>query len=40
MTGRKIIVDTYGGAVAHGGGRFQERIDKGRPFSGIICAAI
>jgi S-adenosylmethionine synthetase len=22
MTGRKIIVDTYGGAVAHGGGAF------------------
>lgn len=25
LTGRKIIVDTYGGAVAHGGGAFREK---------------
>ena len=26
LTGRKIIVDTYGGKGAHGGGAFQEKI--------------
>ena len=26
LTGRKIIVDTYGGAAPHGGGAFQEKI--------------
>ena len=25
LTGRKIIVDTYGGAAPHGGGAFQEK---------------
>jgi S-adenosylmethionine synthetase len=28
LTGRKIIVDTYGGHGAHGGGLFQERIPR------------
>ena len=26
LTGRKIIVDTYGGAAPHGGGAFREKI--------------
>ena len=26
LTGRKIIVDTYGGAAPHGGGASQEKI--------------
>jgi len=26
LTGRKIIVDTYGGAAPHGGGAFLEKI--------------
>ena len=26
LTGRKIIVDTYGGAAPHGGGAFSEKI--------------
>ena len=26
LTGRKIIVDTYGGAAPHGGGAFQGKI--------------
>jgi S-adenosylmethionine synthetase len=26
LTGRKIIVDTYGGKGAHGGGAFSEKI--------------
>ena len=30
LTGRKIIVDTYGGKGAHGGGAFQERSIKSR----------
>ena len=25
LTGRKIIVDTYGGAASHGGGAFSEK---------------
>ena len=29
LTGRKIIVDTYGGAAPHGGGVFGERPDQG-----------
>ena len=28
LTGRKIIVDTYGGAAPHGGGAFQEKIQQ------------
>ena len=28
LTGRKIIVDTYGGKGAHGGGAFQGRIHR------------
>ena len=28
LTGRKIIVDTYGGAAPHGGGAFSERITR------------
>ncbi len=33
VTGRKIIVDTYGGAAPHGGGAFSRQgPDQGRPF--------
>ena len=28
LTGRKIIVDTYGGAAPHGGGAFLEKIQQ------------
>ena len=35
LTGRKIIVDTYGGAARHGGARLGERSDEGGPFSGV-----
>ena len=28
LTGRKIIVDTYGGAAPHGGGHFQGKIQQ------------
>jgi len=28
LTGRKIIVDTYGGFASHGGGAFQEKIQR------------
>ena len=28
LTGRKIIVDTYGGYAKHGGGAFQEKIQQ------------
>ena len=31
LTGRKIIVDTYGGVGRHGAGRFPERIQQSRP---------
>ena len=34
LTGRKIIVDTYGGAAFHGGGFFSERPNQGR-FSSV-----
>lgn len=32
LTGRKIIVDTYGGMGRHGGGAFPERPVQGGPF--------
>jgi len=32
LTGRKIIVDTYGGAAPHGGGAFSGKDDQGRPL--------
>jgi len=32
LTGRKIIVDTYGGMARHGGGAFSVRILQGRPL--------
>ena len=40
LTGRKIIVDTYGGAAPHGGGAFSGKDpDEGRPF-GRVCGAL
>ncbi len=40
LTGRKIIVDTYGGYAPHGGGAFSGKDpDQGRPF-GCLCRAI
>ena len=39
LTGRKIIVDTYGGFSAHGGGCFsEERPVQGGPLSGSYMA--
>ena len=36
LTGRKIIVDTYGGAAPHGGGAFSGKdFDQGRPLGGL-----
>ena len=40
LTGRKIIVDTYGGAAPHGGGAFSRQgPDQGRPL-GRLCRAL
>ena len=40
LTGRKIIVDTYGGAAPHGGGAFSGKdSDQGRPL-GRLCRAL
>ena len=40
LTGRKIIVDTYGGMGRHGGGAFQRKgSDEGRPLGGLHGAA-
>ena len=40
LTGRKIIVDTYGGAAPHGGGAFSGKDpDKGRSVRGL-CRAL
>ncbi len=40
LTGRKIIVDTYGGAAPHGGGAFSGKDpSKGRSFGGV-CRAL
>ena len=40
LTGRKIIVDTYGGAAPHGGGAFSgQGSDQGRPL-GRLCGAL
>ena len=40
LTGRKIIVDTYGGACPHGGGAFSRQgPEQGRPF-GRLCRAL
>ncbi len=40
LTGRKIIVDTYGGAAPHGGGAFSGKDpDQGRPL-GRLCRAL
>ena len=40
LTGRKIIVDTYGGAAPHGGGAFSRQgPDQGRPLGGL-CRAL
>lgn len=38
LTGRKIIVDTYGGYARHGGGAFSGKDDKSRPFRRICCS--
>ena len=39
LTGRKIIVDTYGGIARHGGGAFlRQGPHKGRPLGCIRCA--
>ena len=35
LTGRKIIVDTYGGACPHGGGAFSARTRQGGPLGGL-----
>ncbi len=40
LTGRKIIVDTYGGAAPHGGGRLlRQGPEQGGPFGGL-CGAL
>ena len=36
LTGRKIIVDTYGGHGAHGGGAFSEKTLQSRPFNCML----
>ncbi len=35
LTGRKIIVDTYGGRGRHGGGALRQGLDQGRPLRRI-----
>ena len=43
LTGRKIIVDTYGGCARHGGGAFSGKIRQSRPFRcvcGPLCVRI
>ncbi len=36
LTGRKIIVDTYGGAAPHGGGAFSRQgLHEGGPLGGL-----
>ena len=35
LTGRKIIVDTYGGYARHGGCILRKRLHQGRPFCSI-----
>ena len=38
LTGRKIIVDTYGGYARHGGGAFSGKDAKGRSFRFLCCS--
>lgn len=38
LTGRKIIVDTYGGYSRHGGGAFQEKMRQSGPFGFLRCS--
>jgi S-adenosylmethionine synthetase len=42
MTGRKIIVDTYGGAISHGGGAFSgkdpTKVDRSAAYQGRYIA--
>ena len=42
LTGRKIIVDTYGGAAPHGGGAFSgkdpTKVDRSAAYAGRYCA--
>jgi hypothetical protein len=40
LTGRKIIVDTYGGYAPHGGSTFSQRIHPGRPLGGLPRAIL
>ena len=40
LTGRKIIVDTYGGYAAHGGGAFSGQELKGRPGAAYMARYI
>ena len=35
LTGRKLMVDTYGGLGSHGGARSPARTIQGRPVSGL-----
>ena len=35
LTGRKIMVDTYGGLVPHGGGAFSGKWNSKRMFSNV-----
>ena len=37
LTGRKIIVDTYGGMARHGGGAFSGKIHQSGPFCCLRC---
>ena len=40
LTGRKIIVDTYGGAAPHGGGAFSGKDPTKVDRSGRLCGAL
>ena len=39
LTGRKIIVDTYGGIARHGGSLQRQRPEQGRPLGGVRSPA-
>ena len=40
LTGRKIIVDTYGGSARHGGGAFSGRLTLGLVVAGVVAKKI
>jgi S-adenosylmethionine synthetase len=40
VTGRKIIVDTYGGWGAHGGGAFSGKVKKVSPLQKVYCSGL